>query len=71
MARIGIVREISKENNGTRVTLLPGNGETYLITRNLSMHGFTLWRVLDEGYERLATADSPFPLYEKAGMPRK
>ena len=37
---------------------------TYLITNCPERQRFTLWKV-DNGYEKIATGDSPIPLYDK------
>lgn len=37
----------------------------YLISQNTTKQQFTLWKLVDSGYEKLGTANSPIKLYEK------
>lgn len=37
----------------------------YLISQNTAKQQFTLWKIVEGGYEKLGTANSPTKLYEK------
>lgn len=60
-----IIKTIPNTENGTTVTNTTLSGDKYLITRCLEKQRFTLWKILSEGYEKLATATSPLELYNK------
>lgn len=50
------VKSIPNSENGVGVECL--NGE-YLITQNPLKEQFTLWKCLDDGFERIKTSDNP------------
>lgn len=37
----------------------------YVISQNTIKAKFTLWRIVEDEYEKLGTADSPIELYKK------
>lgn len=60
-----IVKSIPSSENGTMVTNTTMSKQQYLITHCVDKQRFTLWKVLSEGYEKIATATTPFDLYDK------
>ena len=58
-----MIKQIPKTENGPSVHC---NGKfTYIVSQNLNKMKFTLWKKLEDGYEKIATANSPLDLYEK------
>lgn len=51
-----IVKAIPSSETGNRTVCL--NGE-YLITQNPLKEQFTLWKCLEDGFERIKTSDNP------------
>ena len=51
-----IVKAIPSSETGTRVSCLDGK---YLITQNPLKEQFTLWRCLDDGFERIKSSENP------------
>lgn len=51
-----VVKAIPSSENGVGVECL--NGE-YLITQNPLKEQFTLWKCLDDGFEKIKTSDNP------------
>lgn len=49
----------SEEEKATCFTRANGSGEKYLITENPLKVQFTLWKCVEEGFERIKTSDSP------------
>lgn len=41
------------------------SGQHYCISQNLEKRKHTLWKILEEGYQQIATSDNPYNLYEK------
>lgn len=37
----------------------------YIISQDLKKQRFTLWKKIDEGYEKIASSDNPMKLYDK------
>lgn len=58
MARISskIVKTIPSSETGARTSCLNGK---YLITNNPIEERFTLWKCLDDGFEKIKTSDNP------------
>lgn len=57
-----IVKTIPASETGTRTTCFtkPNNsGDKYLITQNPLKAQFTLWKCLEDGFERIKTSDNP------------
>ena len=50
------VKTIPSSETGSRTSCL--NGE-YLITQNPLKEQFTLWKCVDDGFERIKTSDNP------------
>lgn len=51
-----IVKAIPSSETGTRVSCLNGK---YLITQNPLKEQFTLWKCLDDGFERIKSSENP------------
>lgn len=50
------VKTIPSSETGTRVNCLNGK---YLITQNPLKEQFTLWRCLDDGFEKIKSSENP------------
>lgn len=58
-----VVKAMPSSENGPGVVC---NGKyIYIITQDLKKQRFTLWKKVDEGYEKMGSADSPIKLYDK------
>ena len=58
-----IVKKISASECGTGVLCTTRSGKQYQISQNPEKKKHTLWRIVDGGYEKIATGDSPYDLY--------
>lgn len=54
-----IVKSIPNTETGVGTTCITESGEKYLITHNPLKEQFTLWKCLNDGFERISTSDSP------------
>lgn len=57
-----IVKSIPSSEIGTRTTCYTKpneSGEKYLITENPLKNQFTLWKCIEDGFEKIATSDNP------------
>lgn len=54
-----IVKTIPSSENGSRTTCVTKSGQEYLITNDPVKERFTLWRVCEDGYEKINISDSP------------
>lgn len=57
-----IVKTIPNTETGSTTTCFTkplDSGDKYLITQNPLKKQFTLWKCLEDGFERIATSDSP------------
>ena len=57
-----IVKSIPSTETGVRTacfTKQNKSGDKYLITQNPIKEQFTLWKCLDDGFEKISTSDSP------------
>lgn len=59
------VKNLPATETGAGVTYITKSGKEYRISQNPTAARHTLWSVLPEGYEKIATAASPLPLYDK------
>ena len=58
-----VIKNLPSSENGPGVVC---NGKyVYIITQDLKKQRFTLWKKVDEGYEKMGSADSPMKLYDK------
>ncbi len=60
-----IYKTLPSSENGTGVTCPTNTGQQYYISQNKEKGKHTLWRIVAEGYQKVATADSPYDLYDK------
>ena len=58
------VKRIPATENGHGTVYTARNGNVYRITKNTGKPLFYLWKVTDNGYEKLAQMESPYSLYE-------
>lgn len=58
-----IVKKIPATETGHGVICRTRSGKEYRITQNPEKKRHTLWRVVDGGYEKLGSSDSPNNLY--------
>ena len=54
-----IVKSIPSSETGTRTSCITESGDKYLITQNPLKEQFTLWKCLDDGFEKISTSESP------------
>ena len=54
-----IVKSIPNTENGVGTSCITELGEKYLITQNPLKEQFTLWKIYEDGFERISTSDSP------------
>ena len=59
------ITKLPSSENGLGVTCITLSGEQYYISQNKEKGKHTLWRIVDGNYQKLATANSPFDLYDK------
>lgn len=59
-----IYPEIPATENGHGVNHTTLSGKKYCISQNLDKHKHTLWKSVEGGYQRVASADSPYDLYK-------
>lgn len=53
------VKGIPNSETGTGVICITESSGEYLITQNPLKEQFTLWKVCEDGFERISTSDSP------------
>lgn len=54
-----VVKTIPTAESGSRTTCTTKLGKKYLITNNPAKERFTLWRVVEDGYEKLSVSSNP------------
>lgn len=54
-----IVKTIPSSETGAGVSCLAKSGDRYLITQNPLKEQFTLWKCLDDGFEKIKTSSNP------------
>lgn len=54
-----VVKSIPSSENGSRTVCTTKSGKQYIISNNPIKEKFTLWRVLDDGYEKMSVSDNP------------
>ena len=63
-----VIKSIPSSETGSRTTCFTkpnGCGDKYLITQNPLKDQFTLWKCVEDGYEKLSTSVSPLVLDNK------
>lgn len=58
-----VVKSIPNTESEVGVTCISSEGK-YRITQNPLKAQFTLWKCVEDGYEKIKTSDSPLDLYE-------
>lgn len=59
-----IVKSIPKSETGARVTCSTVSKKQYIISQNPLTKTFTLWKEVENGYEKIQTSRSPLDLDE-------
>lgn len=54
-----VVKSIPSSDTGSRVTCSTLSGEKYIISNNPIKERFTLWKVVNGGYEKISVSDNP------------
>lgn len=62
---MSIVNKIPKSEDGYGVRYITESGNEYVISNNTIKRKFTLWHLLEKGYEKIGTASNPIDLYKK------
>lgn len=60
------VKKLPASENGHGVHYIAKSRKEYCISQNLEKMRFTLWRIVPDGYEKMATSDNPCNLYPLA-----
>jgi hypothetical protein len=58
------VKKLPASEHGYGVLCIAKDGAKYQISQNPDKKTHTLWKIIPGGYEKVANADSPYPLYE-------
>ena len=59
-----IVKSIPASDNGAGVLCVTNSGQKYQISQNVERKKFTLWQVINKGFIKIKTANSPVDLYD-------
>ena len=59
-----IVKSIPASDNGAGVLCVTNSGQKYQISQNVEGKKFTLWQVVNKGFIKIKTANSPVDLYD-------
>lgn len=59
-----IVKSIPASDNGAGVLCVINSGQKYQISQNVERKKFTLWQVVNKGFIKIKTANSPVDLYD-------
>ena len=62
---MAISKSIPAKHTGPGVSCRTRSGQEYRISQDPTKMEFTLWKVVHGGFERMLSAKSPIPLYEK------
>ena len=54
-----IVKAIPNSETGTGVDCLTSSGDRYIISQNPLKEHFTLWKCLDNGFEKIKVSNNP------------
>lgn len=58
-----VVKKLPTSECGTGVLCKTKSSKQYQISQNPEKKKHTLWKIVDGGFERVATGDSPYDLY--------
>lgn len=59
-----IVKSIPASDNGAGVLCVTSSGQKYQISQNIERKKFTLWQVVNKGFIKIKTVNSPVDLYD-------
>lgn len=62
-----VVKTIPSSETGSRTTCFTKSdksGDKYVVTQNPLKMQFTLWKCIDDGFEKIKTSNNPLDLYE-------
>lgn len=59
-----IMKSIPASDNGAGVLCVTKSGQKYQISQNVERKKFTLWQVVNKGFIKVKTANSPVDLYD-------
>lgn len=59
-----MTKTLPKSEDGHGVHYITPTAE-HVISQNTTKQQFTLWQIVDGGYEKISTANNPLKLYEK------
>ena len=59
-----IVKSIPASDNGAGVLCVTNSGQKYQISQNVERKKFTLWQVVNKGFIKIKTSNSPVDLYD-------
>ena len=59
-----IVKSILASDNGAGVLCVTNSGQKYQISQNVERKKFTLWQVVNKGFIKIKTVNSPVDLYD-------
>ena len=57
-------KESRRNDNGAGVLCVTNSGQKYQISQNVERKKFTLWQVVNKGFIKIKTANSPVDLYD-------
>lgn len=63
-----IIKKLPVSESGHGVHCTTSSGEEYQISQNPDKKKHTLWKIVDGGYQKIATANSPYDLYPIIGF---
>ena len=59
-----IVKSIPSSESGYGVNCLTKSGDKYVISQNPTKMQFTLWKCIEDGFEKITTSNNPLNFYE-------
>ena len=59
-----VLKSIPSSENGVTVSCITRSNTEYWITQNIEKNRFTLWKIVDGGYEKISIASSPLDFDE-------
>ena len=62
--KLKIVKTIPSSETGIGVDCLTKSGDKYIITQNPLKEQFTLWKCLENGFEKISISSSPLDFDE-------
>ena len=59
-----IVKTIPSSESGQGVNCTTKSGDRYVISQNPTKMQFTLWKCIEDGFEKISTSNNPLNFYE-------